>query len=387
MPTIGIEREMRRREITQSIKDLASKYASHLEDDSNFNNGHSPISLLEELVSQLRLDTTEIMIEEQPRQGNNAAVWGNHRGIDRQEFANYVKEIVDNYIGLNNMLPSQYVRLIPIINAKLNGIDVEKVRVKIGTRNWTLAEHIVEAMRYDYVQERLMQQYVRKLGIKSCCYCNAQFAVTAIIEKRIVDKDGNLRIQGREGSYYELDHNLPKSKFPYLCTNFYNLQPCCSSCNRRKNARDLGFSIYYESGDPMSLRPLHFALSPKDIADYRTYNKCHGISAHLCNEGTYKEPEVGDGTLADKFNELLGVNGVYKEFSDEIEELLWRHKIYSKGMVSSLNTQMKALVKSFDFKRFILGTYAEEQQASKRPLTVLAQDIWEQLEDKSAEKK
>lgn len=376
---------MRRKEITLSIKRMAGNYARHLEDDNNFNKDQSPRSRLYRLEHQLRLASAKVMIEKQPRKGKTPAVWSNHKGKDRQEIADYVKAIADNYVGLNNALPSKYLNYTNKIEPKLKGINIEKVRVKIGKKNWTLVEHIVEAMRYDYVQEKLMQQYVRKLGIKSCCYCNAQFAVTAIVEKeRKIDKKGNLRVKKQPGSFYELDHNLPKSKYPYLCTNFYNLQPCCSSCNRRKNDRELGFSIYYEPGDVMPLRPLHFALGAKELIDYRVKNKCHGITAHLCNAGSDVEPVVGDGSLADRFNELLGVNDVYKEFSDEIEEILWRHKMYSAGMLTSLNTQMSALVKSFDFKRYILGTYADEEQAAKRPLTVMAQDIWEQVEGKKA---
>lgn len=364
---------------------MAGMYARHLEDDKNFKKDQCPRSRLYRLEHQLRLASAKVMIEKKPKIGKTPAVWSNHKGKDRQEFADYVKAIADNYVGLNNALPSKYASYAAKIEPKLKGVKVEKVRVKIGRKDRTLAEHIVDAMRYDYVQEKLMQQYVRKLEIKSCCYCNAQFAVTAIVEKdRTTDKKGNLRVKKQPGSFYELDHNLPKSKYPYLSTNFYNLQPCCSSCNRRKNASELGFSIYYEPGDVMPLRPLHFALGAKELIDYRVKNKCRGITAHLCNAGSDVEPIVGDGSLADRFNELLGVNDVYKEFSDEIEEILWRHKMYSKGMLTSLNTQMSAIVKSFDFKRYILGTYTDEDLAARRPLTVMAQDIWEQVEGKKA---
>lgn len=378
---------MRRRLIDRSTKIMAGKYTRHLEDASNFEKGQSPLERLLRLEHKLRLASAKIKIEIVPRKGRHPAKYIAYNGITKPEFADYVKSIADNYIGLNSVLPSNYKNdIIDKIEPKLKGTDVEKVRIKIGKKNRTLSEFIVDAMRYKYVQEKLMQKFVRKLGIKSCVYCNAQFAVTAIVEsERRTDKKGNLRIKYAEGSYYELDHNLPKSKYPYLCTNFYNLQPCCSSCNRRKNARDLGFSMYYEPCDPMPIRPLHFALASKDLIAYRIRNKCKGITAHLCNIGTNVKPTDGDGSLADRFNQLLGVEGVYQEFSDEIEEILWRHKIYSQGMVVSLSAQMKSLgIKSFDFKRFILGTYPGECNAAKRPLTVMAQDIWEQIDGSNA---
>lgn len=374
---------MRRRLIDSSIKIMADCYARHLEDATNFEKGQSPLERLLTLEHKLRLASAKIKVEIMPRKGRHPAKYTNYTGRTKPELADYVKAIADNYAGLNSLLPSKYKSdVIDKIEPKLKGIDVEKVRVKIGRKNRTLSEFIVEAMRYKYVQEKLMQRFMHKLEIKSCAYCNAQFAVTALVEsERTVDRKGKLRIKHAEGSFYELDHNLPKSKYPYLCTNFYNLQPCCSSCNRRKNARELGFSMYYELGNPMPFRPLHFALEAKDLIAYRVRNRCKGITAHLCNIGFDTKPVEGDGSLADRFNQILGVDGVYQEFSDEIEEILWRHKIYSKGMVTSLSAQMKALgIKSFDFKRFILGTYTEDSDAAKRPLTVMAQDVWEQID-------
>lgn len=92
-------------------------------------------------------------------------------------------------------------------------------------------------------------------------------------------------------------------------------------------------------------------------------------------------------TLAKKFENTFGIQGIYNEYKDIVEELLWRHKIYSKGFVKSLDAQMKSLgISSFDFKQFILGTYVDESDAFKRPFTIMLQDIWEQLEGKKADK-
>ena len=36
-------------------------------------------------------------------------------------------------------------------------------------------------------------------------------------------------------------------------------------------------------------------------------------------------------------------------------------------------------IEGFDFDRYILGTYAKKDEALKRPLTVMKQDVWEQI--------
>ena len=39
--------------------------------------------------------------------------------------------------------------------------------------------HIVAALKYDVVQQKLFPECVRKMGIRACVYCNAQYAVSA----------------------------------------------------------------------------------------------------------------------------------------------------------------------------------------------------------------
>ena len=124
---------------------------------------------------------------------------------------------------------------------------------------------------------------------------------------------------------------------------------------------------------------------PKNLIEYRLNNKCDGIGAHLCNKDTDLPPTDRVRTLARNYENILGVQGVYDEYQDFITELLWRHKIYSKGFVKSLDMQMKSLgISSFDFKQFILGTYTDETDSFKRPFTIMLQDIWEQLEGQKA---
>jgi hypothetical protein len=247
---------------------------------------------------------------------------------------------------------------------------------------------IVDVMGYDKVRAELMPNYVKKLEIRSCVYCNAQFAMTTLIEdvhdriktgKRGRPKEA--RVIPLMGGYYELDHNKPKSKYPFLCTNFYNLQPCCGSCNKRKSAQDLPYSLYYEEGDPHQV-PLHFAISPQDVIAFQTKGKCRGIKAYLCDEDKPGQPVVAkkDGTLAERFNFIFDIDRIYAEHEDEVEELLWRNRIYTKGILDAANKQFAELdIDGFDFDRYILGTYAKKDEALKRPLTAMKQDVWEQV--------
>lgn len=312
-----------------------------------------------------------------------------HKGVDYQRVSEYVNEIADYYCALNDLLPSQYEIAISQIAQKLGDVNVEDVWVKkIGEDKRPLYELITDVMGYDKVRSQLMPVYVRKLEIKSCVYCNAQYAMTTLVEDVHEKIKTGRRGRPKEartiplmGGYYELDHNKPKSKHPYLCTNFYNLQPCCSSCNKRKSAQDLPFSLYYEDGDPHSA-PLRFAISPQDVIEFHTKGKCQGVKPYLCDEANPTRRVVArkDGTLAELFNHIFDIDRIYAEHDDEVEELLWRNRIYTKGIVDAMSSQFQNLrIEGFDFERYILGTYPEKKDAFKRPLTMMKQDVWEQV--------
>ena len=313
-----------------------------------------------------------------------------HKGSEYLRVAEYVEKIVEKYDDLNNMLPSKYDECFSDINSALKDVAVDDIWVKFkGDKDKRpLYEVIVDVMGYDNVRAELMPIYVKRLEIRSCVYCNAQFAMTTLIEdvhdriktgKRGRPKEA--RVIPLMGGYYELDHNKPKSKYPFLCTNFYNLQPCCGSCNKRKSAQDLPYSLYYEEGDP-NPAPLHFAISPQDVIAFQTKGKCRGIKAYLCDEDKPSQPVVAkkDGTLAERFNFIFDIDRIYAEHEDEVEELLWRNRIYTKGIVDAANKQFAELdINGFDFDRYILGTYAKKDEALKRPLTAMKQDVWEQV--------
>ena len=383
---------MRRIEITGEIESLAKDYADKMKCISSmtFGKGKDPQSKLRELETVLRDHDTDIQIrfKSTTKKGKTVSKYHHKAGNEDQRCADYVSQIIAEYPNLNDRKPSEYSYLIKIFDKIISYKDIDKIRIRIGKNVSSFADRIVDAMRYDKVQSSIFPEYIKYLGFRTCVYCNAQFATTAYVSKEVRDNKGRLKfIKPVPATFYELDHNMPKSIYPFLCTNFYNLQPCCGSCNRRKNNNPLPFSVYYENGDGTNPRPLHFALKPKDIIDYRINNRFKGIGAYLCNSGSSLPPTDRVRTLARKFENTLGIQGVYNEYKDIVEELLWRHKIYSKGFVKSLDAQMKSLgISSFDFQQFILGTYVDENDAFKRPFTIMLQDIWEQLEGKKADK-
>lgn len=374
---------MRRIRITDAIKKAAQSYTLEMEDVNTFKQGQNPKARLLVLSKQLRKASATIKILKQKATKGHPAVNTIYKGNQLTALADYVKAIHDNYDGLNALLPSEYdSKISQKVDGYLTGIDISDVKVKLPRKRLRpFFELVVEAMRYDKVQRDIMPKFIRQLGIKTCVYCNAQFATTASIQEIKDAKKGTVRVKTVDAACYELDHNKAKSKYPYLCTNFYNLQPSCSSCNRRKNDRDLDFTLYYEDGDT-DTSPVHFALDAADIIDFRVSNKTKGVKPYLCNDGIDIPPVHLDNTTpAGRFNQMLGIQEIYNEHEDIVEEILWKHKIYSHGFMSATIKQIKSLgLDGFDIKRYILGGYyVREDDFLKRPLSIMKNDLWEQL--------
>ena len=298
---------MRRILIDSRIKELAADYVkdmSRVVGDIE--------ACLRNLAEELKKQTTKIFV-------CTAGNVNRYKGDEYQSVSQYVGEIAVHYGEINNLLPSQYNGVMSEIDGKLGTIKVEEVLVKLrGKEKKPLYELIVDVMEYNKVRKEVLPKYVNKLNIKTCVYCNAQFAITTLIEdvreKIMLGKPGRPKkaiVIPHLGGYYEMDHNKPKSKYPYLCTNFYNLQPCCSSCNKRKSAQDLPFSIYYEEGDPHPA-PLRFAISPQDVIDFHTKGKCKGVKPYLCDEVNPTKRVVArkDGTLAERFNYIFDIDKI-----------------------------------------------------------------------------
>lgn len=85
--------------------------------------------------------------------------------------------------------------------------------------------------------------YLKKLNQLVCPYCNASFILT--IDSLNHLPNGGLRAKA------DLDHFIPKSKYPMFAISLYNLVPSCIYCNQRfKRDHNTSFESYYSPFDP-----------------------------------------------------------------------------------------------------------------------------------------
>lgn len=267
----------------------------------------------------------------------------------------YIQRLIRRYENLQLMHPkgfnTEIQRFENIIGRNLIN---RKLFYKRNTHS-SLAAQIINALGYGVARKKAYPESARALKIKSCVYCNANYAIST---------DNN------EG-YYELDHWKPKTKYPYLCTSFYNLQVACGPCNKRKSDCDdkKFFRLWCEPGKK-NRKVFKFFISQANIALY--WVNCDSMLIDL-KQGVEK---MHDLVLMDGTESNFHLSNRYKEHIDEAEEVLWRAKAFSQGYFDSLLGGLPDLIASeSDRKRFILGTYPDGDDIHQRPLSLMKQDV------------
>lgn len=313
---------MRRLLIDEELREVAKQFRKELEKQNNVHK--NPKTKLSKLILKLR----------------------------NRDQEQYVRLILDKWDDLIVSEPSSFNAIISDFDAIIPTIQIDNI--EIGHKK--LYEAIVEAMEYEYVQKSIYPDFMKKLGIKTCIYCNAQFAFMS-------------KYNHYTFSNYQLDHWKPKSKYPYLCTTFFNLQPCCAYCNQMKSDNDALFNLYTDkAGD---LFPMSFSVLYPNIARYLCTHQSDDLKIiYKCDTAGLKQNQ----------EDLFHITTQYQAHKDVVEEMIWKKEVYNSTFLKIYQDSFKNLGFSEAlFNRFVIGNYDRSEDIHKRPLSLLTQNIAKQL--------
>ena len=198
--------------------------------------------------------------------------------------------------------------------------------------------------------------FVKALNLKTCPYCNISYI--AFLEKN-KDKDKIRRA--------ELDHFFPKSIYPFLAVNFYNLIPSCCTCNKLKSDDDLS----------------------KLLNPYDTKVKDIRFNFWLNNVDFLDNPKLDNTTFSDEENikieiknlpqenlDTFQLDRIYQAHTDVVVELILKQMHYPESYVQEL---ADLGFSKEEIYRFVFANYLKEKKWSKRPMAKLVYDISEDL--------
>ena len=291
------------------------------------------------------------------------------------QYKNYLEEIANDYDNAANpaknllvLQPKEFESLIKKYEDPqrfgLVKLDRDLVyRIQAGGKNkgkeykkkyWEL---IVDAMHYEKYVRPIMVPLIEALGIRTCVYCNLQYALT-------IDHSQGL---------FELDHRYPKSKYPYLCTTFNNLQPSCPTCNHGKKDDTADFGLYTDN--PAELHPFHLLTTPQLYLQKRRLNVKY-INIRLVAS---KPMDAAMCQLAASHESDFQINSTYAVVKDVAEETIWRCKAFDDTYKKLFLKKFPELYSKDALHRFAFGVYSDDNNVHQRPLTKLKRDIMKDM--------
>lgn len=290
-------------------------------------------------------------------------------GYKVEKKKEYIQKIIDNYDRIIKAKPIEQIQLIKEFEELLPYTEFNDPRKKEPKEENSFYSKVVEAMRYEDLREKDILPMIKEVGIKACVYCNA--LLTVVLEQTYKKGKRWKKIKDRPiKANLELDHYYPKSKYPFLCTSFYNLYPTCSNCNGAKYNKDALFQLYT---DDNNLEVFKFSIDDKSIIKYWENRNLNDIKIQ------FDALSDKDGLL-ENHNNLFCIPQIYDTQKDLAEELIHKAFVYNKSYTEDLFRNFNELFPDKTMiKRLIIGNYTNPEEIHKRPMAKFTYDIAKQL--------
>lgn len=192
-------------------------------------------------------------------------------------------------------------------------------------------------------------EFVKNLEIRICPYCGRAY-IYRVVKK---GKNGDVSVKP------QLDHFLPKSNYPFLAMNYFNLIPCCTQCNLAPCKVD---------NDPLdgSRQQVTYLMHPYDF-DETMVRFIYEMKA----PDTYK-PEsfdvlVGYQSKVHKigYNRFFALDKLYAGHKVEVCNMFWRRRALQaafNGFYKGIGIQVPAHVMAQGILGFNLNGLEERRQ-------------------------
>lgn len=285
-------------------------------------------------------------------------------GHDDQDILEYIQTNLRRIIVaepleleeiINEFCKKGYQSRIQKPNSKVlnsTGIDIKEI---FGYKNFRKSAKVVWLFR--------------QLNIKSCVYCNTQYSLT------VKQKSGTKML-------FHLDHFFSKEIYPYLSLSFYNLIPCCASCNMGKSDKSFRLSEnihpYVDSLDDIA----KYGTEPASLIEFLLNINKNENKIKLLLE--LRNKHLGDSKMQiklDNYKNHFRIEEQYEQFKDVVAETYLKSLYYNKDrreeLVKFFKKDKDQTLSEDMIKRFVVGNYTESKDLLKRPLAKMMKDISE----------
>lgn len=226
----------------------------------------------------------------------------NNEWNDSKAIVDYVDMIEHDYPNLLTLEPKEWGRYKDKYAAVLSrepGMLAREVVCRRTAKGkeirGKLYEKIIDCLQYDRIRP-ILGDIHQRMGLKTCVYCNASPARTG--------EGGDV--------FYQMDHFLPQSAFPFLGTCFYNLQPSCANCNDHKNNADSCFCLYVNPEQMMEISP--FLFQPQ-------VTRLSGMGDYDCVDVQFTGKDGVDTEESGQHDGMFHIHSLYTAYKSIVKDL------------------------------------------------------------------
>ena len=279
---------------------------------------------------------------------------------DKSAITDYIDLLIDDYPKVLTLEPIEWKQYIDKYNEVLKR-EPDMLKVKVAYRKTAktvfkgkLYERIIECLQYAKARV-ILGEIHQQMGLKTCVYCNT-----------IPTMSNNGEV------FYQMDHYLPQSLYPFLGTCFYNLQPSCDVCNGHKLTQDCDFGLYVNSEQHKELSPFRFV--PKIESLDGPYPRCEEILFRGKGANVTKESKAHE--------EMFHINNLYAGYKDEVSALYTDAYKMNPTMIEVNAACWGIPATKKDVLAYMSGHLSlEEKDVHQKTLIKLKQDTIKQLKE------
>ena len=287
----------------------------------------------------------------------------NNEWNDKSAITDYIDLLIADYPKILTLEPIEWKQYIDKYNEVLKRepnmltTEVAYTKTKKKVFKGKLYERIIICLQYAKARV-ILGEIHQQMRLKTCVYCNA-----------IPTTSNNGEV------FYQMDHYLPQSLYPFLGTCFYNLQPSCGVCNDHKKTQDCDFGLYVNSEQHKELSPFRFV--PKIESLDGPYPRCEEILFRGKGANVTRESQAHE--------EMFHINNLYAGYKDEVSALYADAYKMNPTMVE-VNAECWGIPAT---RKDVLAYMSdhlslEEKDIHKKTLTKLKQDTIKQLKEGGA---
>ncbi len=236
---------------------------------------------------------------------------------------------------------------------------IEKINFKHQDEIQKIIEDFADIFDYDALAPKFRSQLLSVMKVTVCPYCNRQYIT-------------NFSNNGKQRVTADIDHFYAKDLYPFLSLSLYNFIPSCQICNSRfKGTKDFYlFPHVYPYDQEFGTKAKFELLDFDSLLNITNFNLSPVFQLH---ENVACE-EIHNSI------ETFQLNNVYKSHTDYVREIIAKAKIYSDEQLREYLANFDGLFRDKEEMLGILyGSYLGKEDAGRRPLSKLTQDILDDL--------